>query len=194
MPFVPFKRILSGITLLVLFALSGGNACALTLEELQNERRLTPSKFAKLFRDFNYSRHDEIQDPEVFLLTQSGDCDDYASLAADILRAHGYTTHLVSIRTETDVHVVCYIDETRSYLDYNNRGYFFRTVRCDDSLEKIAAKVSRSLQATWVSVAEIECLFGLKRVVRAVSADGGDSYFPWLLAESQPVSPIIIDF
>ena len=59
---------------------------AVTLDELRNTTDLTPQKFASFFSDFEFKFHAEIQAPEVFLATQSGDCDDYAILAATVLK------------------------------------------------------------------------------------------------------------
>ena len=185
---------LTGLCTLAL-ALLLGDASALTLDDLRTMPDLTPKRFAKLFRNFDYARHDEVQDPETFLFTRSGDCDDYATLAADILAERGYTTHLITVRTDFDAHVVCYVEETGSYLDYNHRSYFFfRTVRCSNSLEKIAKKVARSLRQEWTSVAEFEFHYGLKLKVREVTADGSTPEFETLLVKAAAPRPIIIDF
>src|SRR5262245_32155030 len=90
---------------------------ALTLDEIQKSPSLTPGMFAGFFAHFEYKFHHEVQSAETFLASQSGDCDDYAILAARVLRAKGYTPRLVTVRMPHIVHVVCYIQETGSYLD-----------------------------------------------------------------------------
>ena len=126
----------------------------LTWEKLQRHPDLTPRRFARLFSAFKYQYHAARQAPEVFLATRTGDCDDYARLAAKVLRQHGYTTKLVLVRLPEEAHMVCYVAETRSYLDYNNRQYLIPTVSANDSLTEIAAKVARSFDSPWISVAE----------------------------------------
>jgi hypothetical protein len=140
----------------------------LTLEEIRNASDLTPQKFASFFRDFEFRFRSEVQEPQVFLATESGDCDDYAILAAMILRERGYTPRLITVRMPNLVHVVCYIEETKSYLDYNNRNYFLRTVSCGNTLEEIAKKVAKASKLRWTSVSEFTYDAGVKRLVRTV--------------------------
>ncbi len=52
-----------------------------------------------------------------FLASRSGDCDDPAMFVADLRREKGYSTRLVAVFMPHDVHVVCYVAETNSYLD-----------------------------------------------------------------------------
>src|SRR5687767_2893421 len=104
-------------------------AFGLSLEDIRNTPDLTPKKFAAYFRDFEFKFHSEVQSPDIFLATRSGDCDDFSTLAAAVLRDRGYTPRLITVRMPGVTHVVCYIEETKSYLDYNNRGGFLdRTV------------------------------------------------------------------
>ena len=150
-----------------------GSLCpALTLEELRAKPNLTPQSFAKLFARFHYERHQELLPPEIFLATETGDCDDFATLAAQILGERGYTTRLISVRVPGDIHVVCYVEETRCYLDFNNRGYFFKTVSSEGSLEEIARKVAKSLDSnSWTTASEFTCEEGLKRLIRTVHSN-----------------------
>lgn len=129
---------------------------------------LTPGKFASLFSRFEFKFRPEVQDPQVFLATESGDCDDYAILAAIVLREKGYTPRLVTVRMPGLVHVVCYIEETKSYLDYDNRNYFSRTVSCGNSLEEIARRVARANRLNWTSASEFTFEDGVKRLVETV--------------------------
>ncbi|MDB6040562.1 MAG: hypothetical protein JWM99_4403 [Verrucomicrobiales bacterium] len=125
-----------------------------TLNQLRARPNLTPEQFAASFRDFQFVFHAEIQDPEVFLSTKSGDCDDYATLAATVLREKGYTPRLIAIRMPGIVHVVCYIEETHSYLDYNKRHSHCSVVKSADSIPEIAQKVAKSFGTTWSSASE----------------------------------------
>lgn len=156
-----------GILLLVCLPLT---LLAVTLDELLNTEKMTPRKFASYFKDFEYKLHSEIQPVEVFLETQSGDCDDYAILADRVLRKHGFTTKLVAIRMPGLVtHVVCYVVEEKVYLDFNNRVYLSRTERSDPDLRSIAQKVARSFEANWTSVSEFTYRDGVKEMVKTVS-------------------------
>jgi hypothetical protein len=142
---------------------------AVTLEELHAKPTLSPNEFARLFSGFRYVRHAEVQAPEVFLLTRAGDCDDYATLAATVLAAKGYTTRLITVRMREDTHVVCYIEQTKSYLDFNNRQFAAKLTSCGGSIEEVAKKVARSFDTTWVSAAEFTYRDGMKQMVRSVT-------------------------
>src|SRR3989442_13822824 len=96
---------------------------ALTLDDLQHDATLSPETFARHFAHFRYFFRAEVQSPDVFLSRKTGDCDDYAILAADLLKAKGFTPRLISVRMKKVVHVVCYIEEADAYLDYNQRAF-----------------------------------------------------------------------
>ena len=101
-------------------------AWALTLEELENHNGITPRSFAKLFRDFHYEYFPSIREPELFLFSKRGDCDDYATLADRVLKKAGYRTRLISVKISgMPSHVVCYVEEERGYLDFQQQGAFF---------------------------------------------------------------------
>lgn len=142
---------------------------AVTLEDLRNDPELTPQKFARHFRNFRYVFHDEIQPPEVFLSTEAGDCDDYATLAASMLGARGYHPKLFAIRMPGVTHVVCYILESSSYLDFNNRTYLSRLQHAKPDIHDIARKVAKSFDASWTSASEFTYENGLKRLVSTVT-------------------------
>ncbi len=129
-------------------------ASGVTLEELRKDSHLTPEKFMSYFHDFQFKLGDVVQKPADFLAAQAGDCDDFASLAATVLREKGYTTRLVAVFMDKEVHVVCYVKEASVYLDYNYRTQPSPLVRTDGSLEDIAKKVARSFLDDWRSVSE----------------------------------------
>ena len=158
--------------LLLLLALAPGLR-ALTLEELQNDPHLTPERLAAKFAAFKFELRPEIQPPKKFLERRAGDCDDFATLAADVLRARGYTPHLVEVRMPGYLHAVCYVAETRSYLDYNRRGSFRRAVPCNGSLTDIAARVARSFHTEWTAVAEFSWERGSERTLQTVVREPG---------------------
>ena len=160
----PIARVLAIICLV----LSSFSAAALSLEELRNAKDLTPPRFAGYFRDFSFSFRKDVQRADAFLATKNGDCDDYSILAAAILRERGYTPRLISVRMPGVTHVVCYIEETRSYLDYNFRGYTVAIGASDNVLEKIAVNVARSYGVGWSSVSEFTYSSGVKRLVQTV--------------------------
>ncbi len=132
-----------------------GSLQALTLNELLSDPKLTPKKFADQFEEFTYEFIGYVQDPEVFLRTKNGDCDDYAILAAHVLAKKELTPRLIHVRMVGRVaHAVCYIVEDRAYLDYNNRRYSFNLQRSGPSIREIASKVARSLESNWTSATE----------------------------------------
>lgn len=143
-----------------------------TLEELRSDAKLTPESFARHFSNFKYERHDEVQPCEIFLETRAGDCDDFATLASMILREKGFTTRLISVRLPEDTHVVCYIEERKSYLDFNNRGCLLKTVSSTDKIEDIARRVAKSFDSRWVSACEFDYRDGLKWLIKTATPAG----------------------
>ncbi len=127
---------------------------ALTVDEIRAMPDLTPDKFASLFSDFKFRFHEEVQDFQTFITTKSGDCDDYATLAADVLSKRGYTPRLIAVRMKGETHVVCYIEETRSYLDYNSRKDSQKLVLCNNVLTGIARSVADSFSKDWIATYE----------------------------------------
>jgi len=144
------------------------SALGLTVEDIRNTPDLTPAKLAAYFSDFEYKFRGDIQRPEIFLASRSGDCDDFSTLAASVLAAKGFTPRLITVRMPGVSHVVCYIEETGSYLDYNNRGYPDRTVASKPKIESIAESVARSYELKWTSASEFTYEDGVKRLVRTV--------------------------
>ena len=138
----------------------------LTLEQLR-QSDLTPQTFAALFTGFEFKFHDEIQSPDTFLATASGDCDDFATLAAKVLKEKGYTTRLIAVRMPKIVHVVCYVEESHGYLDYNNRATS-ALVRSESEISQIAGEVANSYGLSWSSASEFTREQGINRLVRTV--------------------------
>jgi hypothetical protein len=149
---------------------------ALTLEQIESSPNLTPERFAGFFRSFNFRFHAEIQSSEAFLGTESGDCDDYAILASNVLRRHGYRPRLIAVRMPKIVHVICYIPETNSYLDYNLRAQGSGLVECRPDIGEIARSVARSYGAKWSSASEFTFQDGAKRLVQTV-VEGREKQF-----------------
>jgi hypothetical protein len=158
----------SAIHCLILCLLAELTTFGLTLDQIRHTPNLTPQKFASFFNDFDFKFRAQVQQPEVFLATESGDCDDFAILAATVLKEKGYTPRLIAVRMPKIVHVVCYVEETRSYLDYNNRAYLKRTIRSSGEIHDIAAKVAKSYNAKWASASEFTFEDGVKRLVATV--------------------------
>ena len=151
--FVPLRVLLATVFLMV----AGQSARALSLTELRADSKLTPERLIKQFADFKFELSRTVRKPEVFLATQSGDCDDFATLAAELLREKGYTTRLVVIYMPEAVHVVCYVQESNCYLDYNCRKQAAPLVKCDGDLSAIAGSVAKSFHSSWRSVSEFTC-------------------------------------
>ncbi|HWA08271.1 MAG TPA: transglutaminase-like domain-containing protein [Opitutaceae bacterium] len=130
---------------------------ALTMDELMNDPKMTPQRFAGLFADFKFVLQPfDVQDPKVFLKTQSGDCIDYAVLADHVLGAKGYETRLIRVEMvgSNIGHAVCYVTESKAYLDYNNRVYFVKLQKCGATIREIAGKVAASFDANWTFAME----------------------------------------
>ncbi|HOX55322.1 MAG TPA: transglutaminase domain-containing protein [Candidatus Paceibacterota bacterium] len=148
--------------------LSAGWARAVTLAELRADPKLTPERLIAYFADFKFEANRQVRQPEAFLASRSGDCDDFATLAADLLREKGYSPRLVAVYMPNEVHVVCYVAETQSYLDYNRRRQPSPLVRCDGDLGVIAARVAESFRTSWRSVSEFTFTKGVRRFVTTV--------------------------
>jgi hypothetical protein len=163
-------RLLTSPLAIVLFLgwCLGSSLHAVTLEQLEETPDLCPERFAHFFSTFEFRFHDAVQSPETFLSTRSGDCDDYAILAARVLKKRGYTPHLIAVRMPKLVHVVCYISETGSYLDYNLRADALGTVRCGPAMSEIATRVAQSYGTQWSSASEFTVEAGAKRLVQTV--------------------------
>jgi hypothetical protein len=157
----------NGSEALLIWLICGFGACtasALTLAELQSDLTLTPEGFVRLFSGFAFKLGEEVQRPEVFLAQRSGDCDDFATLAAEVLRARGYTTRLVVVHLRHETHVVCYVSEVKAYLDYNLRKKDAPLVTSDGSLKDIAIKVAAGMRDDWYAVSEFTFCDGIRRI------------------------------
>jgi hypothetical protein len=156
-------RNLFGALLSLALGLAAQTAPALTLEQLCNDPQLTPEGLMQQVADFKFRLGRSVQKPEEFLANQAGDCDDFATLAAEVLRHRGYTPRLVVVHMQKDTHVVCYVDEIKGYLDYNRRGKPAPVVASEGRLAAIAAKVAASFRSTWRSASEFTYLKGQPR-------------------------------
>ena len=163
-------RNLIGIFLLLTFINPITTARAITLDDLRHIPKLTPEKFASYFENFEFQFHAEVQDHNVFLETKSGDCDDYATLAAEVLGRNGYTTRLIAVRMMGETHVVCYVNETKSYLDYNYRKEPVKLISCKKSITEIARHVAASFSRDWIATYQFtfNATEGVKRLVQSI--------------------------
>ena len=162
-----FASLLGGLALLSLLG-SAGLANTVTLADLRADPKLTPERLMAYFADFKFELGREVRQPETFLANRSGDCDDFATLAADLLREKGYSTRLVAVFMPHDVHVVCYVAENHSYLDYNRRKQAAPLVSCKEELESIAASVAESFRSSWRSASEFTFRDGGRHFVSTV--------------------------
>lgn len=158
-----FGPLALGLVALLLFANFAQCAAPLTLEALRKKSDLTPERFGEYFRDFQFKLGEKRQSPDVFLATKSGDCDDFAALAADVLAERKYTTTLVAIFMDGQTHVVCYIKEIHGYLDYNLRQGASAVQPSDAKLSDIADKVAAYFRTPWRSVSEFTYQAGVPR-------------------------------
>ena len=127
-----------------------------TLRELEQEPELSPKQFANLFENFRFSYSPYVLPVDVFLGSQAGDCDDYAVLADHVLSRKGSHTRIirVALAGADFSHAICYVTESKAYLDYNNRKYSVNLARSGPTLRQIAAKVAGSFEKNWTSATE----------------------------------------
>ncbi|HEX2861232.1 MAG TPA: transglutaminase-like domain-containing protein [Lacunisphaera sp.] len=148
---------------------------AVTLEELLGHPRLNAKRFAAHFGHFAYEFNSPIQPATEFLAREKGDCDDYAVLANHVLSQRGFHTRLIHVRlTGRVAHAVCYVTESKGYLDYNNRSVFFSLTRSGPDLREIASKVAQSLEASWTTASEFTYSYATRRktMIATVSQTG----------------------
>jgi hypothetical protein len=135
---------------------------ALDLQALRLDTQLTPASFMGYFSDFNFKLREKTQQPNEFLTSKTGDCDDFSTLAANVLAEKGYTTHLIVVSMDAGVHVVCYVSQANAYLDYNNRAT--RTlVSSNGTLPDVAEKVAASFKSTWRTASEFKIANGVRQ-------------------------------
>jgi len=151
-----------------IFLLAALPCQAVTLKQLREESNLTPERLISYFRDFKFQLGERVQPPEIFLAAQSGDCDDFASLAADILREKKYTTRLIAVFMDGQTHVICYIEEIKGYLDYNHRQDRNGVQATTGDLEDMADQVAAYFRSPWRCVGEITYQAGERRIGRIV--------------------------
>lgn len=150
-----FSRVRKACALALVAALTIGRLDAITLSDLLNDPKLTPKRFAANFENFEYEFHVEVQPADVFLESRSGDCDDYAILADYVLKRKSYDTKLVRVSLVGRVaHDVCYVLQSKAYLDYNNRKYSSTLEGSGRRLRAIAKEVADSFEANWTSASE----------------------------------------
>ena len=164
------SALLLSLSASVCLLLSAMQTHALTLERLHNDATLTPHTFALHFSKFRFAFHAEVQKPEDFIASESGDCDDYSTLAAAELSARGYHPRLIAVRMPHVVHVVCYFAEANGYLDYNKRAKGSGIVASGSSLNEIADSVAKSFTSSWRSVSEFTYQDGVKRLVSTTAS------------------------
>jgi hypothetical protein len=140
-------------------------AHALTLEDLQTDPLLTPARLIEYFSDFKFQLGSDLQKPADFLATKTGDCDDFANLTALVLKAKGYTPRIFVVSMDRVTHVVCFVAETQSYLDYNHRRDHV-LVPSTGTLADVAQKVAASFKSRWYSVSEVTFAEGVRRFIR----------------------------
>jgi len=148
--------------------LAAFNCPAVTLEQLRQDPDLTPERLISYFRDFKFKLGEKVQSPEMFLASQSGDCDDFASLASEILRERKYTTRLIAVFMDGQTHVVCYVEEIKGYLDYNHRNERSAIQATTGDLEDVANKVATFFRLPWRCASEFTYHAGDRRIGRIV--------------------------
>ncbi len=93
-------------------------------------------------------------------------------LADHVLRRRELNTVLVHIRMAGMVaHAVCYVNEDRACLDYNNRNVFFTLSRSSPSLREIATKVVRSPEGNWTTASSFTYSYatGQKQMLHTIA-------------------------
>lgn len=134
---------------------------------------MTPKRFAGYFEDFDFSLHPfDVQDPEVFLESRSGDCIDYAVMADYVLSRDGFATRLIRVEMvgKNMGHAVCYVNDSHAFLDYNSRRYFRKLTPSGHRLRDIAELVAKTFDANWTFASEFTYNYNssVKRIVMTV--------------------------
>lgn len=137
--------------IILIFCLVSGFGSS--LDDLKATPELTPEKFATLFTNYEFKYLNVVQSPEKFLATRSGDCDDFSIMAGTVLGSKGYHSRLIAIRMPNVVHVVCYVEESKGYLDYNLRQKS-ALVPCSPEIARIAESVAHWYGLPWSSASE----------------------------------------
>lgn len=145
--------VLVGLAALLLTCLCPG-AYALSSADLRADQNLTPERLMKYVSGFKFEQRRELRSTDAFLRDRCGDCDDFAAMAAGVLREKGYRTRLVAVYMAREVHVVCYVAESGGYLDFNRRKEADPLVKCPETLAAIGARVAESFRTDWLSVSE----------------------------------------
>jgi hypothetical protein len=141
----------------------------LTMDDLRNDPDLTPKKLMARVSRFKFKLQAEVQCPEKFLAAETGDCDDFAVMAAQVLREKGFNPRLFAVRMPGLTHVVCYVGETGSYMDYNNRMYTKSLVKCKPAINDIADHVAKSFDSSWTTASEFIYTNRVKILVATVA-------------------------
>jgi hypothetical protein len=125
---------------------------AFTLSDLLGDSRMTPKSFAGRFWDFDYQVFPYVQDPDVFLKTKTGNCQDYAIMADYVLKRKTYQTRLIHVVLACgSAHDVCYVDQVKGYLDFNNRVYARTIQRSGRTIREIADRAAASFDQDWTT-------------------------------------------
>ncbi len=144
---------------------------AVTVGDLLRARKMTPERFADYFMDFGAEILPYVQDPEVFLQTEKGCCQDYAILAGYVLSHRNYETHLIRVMLACGAaHDVCYVTQAKAYLDYNLRASSEATRRSGQRIREIATQVAEGFDENWTSASEFTYAYseGRKRLTLTV--------------------------
>ena len=160
----------------LIFPLLVAGLGALTLDQLLERSQDVAKEVCRTLRGFRVRDPPfDVQDPEVFLSTRTGDCIDYAVLADYVLKRNGYDTRLIRVEMvgKNMGHAVCYVTQDRIYMDYNNRRYFLSLVRSGPSIREIATRVAASFDAHWTFASEFTYDYNtsIKKVVLTVVQD-----------------------
>ena len=137
--------------------LAGAPLGAVTVKELLDDPKMNPKRFAKIFESFSFDMHPfDVQNPDQFLASRNGNCIDYAVLADHVLKKKGFETRLIRVEMvgKNVGHAVCYVTESRAYLDYNNRKYFIPLERSGATVREVATRVAASFDANWTFASE----------------------------------------
>jgi hypothetical protein len=143
------------------------------LNDLLNQKDLTPEGLARGFANFAFELRPQLQEPETFLQRKSGDCADYSNLAATVLTHHGYTIKMVVVMMSKQTHVVCYVKEAGGFLDYNHRADAHPVIASDGSLEDIAGKVAGDFRSRWQMASSFRFRSGSPVYLDSVFATAG---------------------
>ncbi len=104
----------------------------------------SPEEFVNHRGEKKYVGHDYMYEPIDIYLRGGGDCEDYAALAADWLRYHGYETHIILFGECS--HAACAVRNGATWSYLGTDGYFSGYKNLETLIRQNAISFEKSLE------------------------------------------------